>query len=164
MYESTSESCCSTDGWVTVRRILTLLNSTWTSESPLTSQVVTVKAKETLHNRIWVLGLVLAQVKGLVWAFSTFRYKACDCNFFDQLEIYSSVCLCVCVYEWVLGCVNVCMWASVWVCVFVRAWWSEWADIDEGCLSSETYGTVCNPSSYSMIIKTIVLCDDRNRS
>lgn len=25
------------------------------------------------------------------------------------------------------------------------------------------YGTVCNPSSYSMIIKTIVLCDDRYR-
>lgn len=38
------------------------------------------------------------------------------------------------------------------------------ADLDEGCLSSEMYDTVCKPSSNSMIIKSGVLCDDRNRS
>ena len=64
--------------------------------------------------------------------------------FFDQFKIYSSV----------RACVRAC----------VRVKRDDCADIDEGCLSSEMYGTVCNRSSYSMIIKTTVLCDDRNRS
>lgn len=34
------------------------------------------------------------------------------------------------------------------------------ADNDEGCLSSEMYGTVCKPGSNSTIIKSGVMCDD----
>lgn len=44
----------------------------------------------------------------------------------------------------------------------VRVCCNDRADIDEGCLSKEMYGTACNPSSDTMIIKTIVLCDDKN--
>lgn len=47
---------------------------------------------------------------------------------------------------------------NVFRCVCARA------DIGEGRLFSEMHGPECNPSSHSMIIKTIVLCGDRNRS
>lgn len=52
--------------------------------------------------------------------------------------------------------------SSVCVCC-VRVCCNDRADIDEGCLSKEMYGTACNPSSDTMIIKTIVLCDDKNK-
>lgn len=55
---------------------------------------------------------------------------------------------------------SVCLCVGVDACVVKN----KRADIDEGRLSQEMYATVCNPSSYSKIIKTLVPCDDRNRS
>lgn len=99
MYKSTSKFCYQTKGLVTVGRILTvkipperpkvfwLLNSSW--------------LKQRRHFiTVWVLSSVPAEAEGLVWAFSTFRYKACDCNFFWPVKnLFQCVWVGVCVVK-----------------------------------------------------------------
>lgn len=130
---------------MTVRRIVTLLNSTRTSGNPKTcehSQLFVVKAKEIRHNRICARrGPSLSRRSGM-----SFLY-------IPLLSMWLYFLL----TSW--KCIRVCVCVCVCACVCVSGE-NEWADIDEGHLSSETYGTVCNFSSQSMIIKTIVLCDD----
>lgn len=144
--QNTSEFCYQTNGLVMVRTVWTLWNSTRTKFLSLCFSWL----KQRRH---FGFSLVPAVAEALVWAFLHSVKKHAIVNFF-----YFFFFIFWPVWKFIPVCMSVCL------CVDACVVKNKWADIDEGRLSQEMYATVCNPSSYSKIIKTLVPCDDRNRS